>query len=485
MSKVLLVRMLSWFSIWVTATNLIGQVTLTGADLVEFLTLPYLQNVKPNGITIMWELDSQVVSQVEYGIDETYGEFTPATVESSGFNTFIYRCVLTGLSPGLRYHFRVVSGGNADQDRSFRTAPDGPADFSFGVWSDSQGFNRGAYPPDPLEPTKRMMAHLAESGVDFAVTAGDLAENGNAYQDTRDFYLDRIAKFLGQTVPWFVAWGNHDGSRSAVLRKFADMPSKDRPGFDPGYGSFSFDYGGCHFICIDFLTMRSDIDNWLESDLQSPANRDARFTFLFVHVPPYCEVWIDGDGYLRANLVPLMEQYGVDACFSGHTHEYSRGFLHHVHYCVTGGGSWLDLTEPLVADWEHMTVGGQHSIPGVSRPGPNRGGGLINEYVRVQVDQVSFEAFMEGFEPDGKSIGVLDSFGSSLPIIQVYMNADRDEIQLTWIGGSGPFQLQKTAELMDNWENIGNLRDDGNRSVAVPIGPGTAFYRVLEIRPGP
>ena len=161
-----------------------------------------------------------------------------------------------------------------------------------------------------------------------------------------------------------MAWGNHDGGSSTVIRQFADLPSQQRPGYGPGYGSYSFDYAGCHFICIDYASSALDIATWLEGDLQSTANRNARFTFLFIHVPPYCELWIDGDAGLRAALVPLMEEYGVDVCFSGHTHEYSRGFLNGVHYCITGGGSWLDSPEVLVADWPHMTVGGQHAIPG-------------------------------------------------------------------------------------------------------------------------
>jgi hypothetical protein len=52
----------------------------------------------------------------------------------------------------------------------FSTAPDGFADFSFGVWSDSQGYNHGDFDPDPTEPTKAIFDHMVGEGVDFAVT---------------------------------------------------------------------------------------------------------------------------------------------------------------------------------------------------------------------------------------------------------------------------------------------------------------------------
>ncbi len=391
----------------------IQTVSVTGPVLVEFLTPPYLQNVRTNAIAVMWELNTAVEATVEYGLDTAYGLQAACTHESSGAGTETYRATLTDLEPGTTYHYRALVDGQAGPGGTFTTAPAEPTAFSFAVWSDSQGSNHGTYAADPLEPTKSMFRHMATNGIQFAVTAGDLAENGASYSDTRQYYLDRVALLLGTAVPWFVAWGNHDAGATAVIRRFADLPSQQRAGFTPGYGSYSFDYAGCHFICIDYASMTSDISTWLESDLQSTANRDARFTFLFIHVPPYCELWIDGNAWLRATLVPLMEAYGVDVCFSGHTHEYSRGFLNGIYYCVTGGGSWLDFPEVLVADWTHMTVGGHHAIPGVVKPNAESGGGLINEYVRVEVTESACTVSMLGFAPDGTPLGVFDQFALS------------------------------------------------------------------------
>lgn len=388
-------------------------VQVAGSTVVQLLTPPYLQNVKPDGITIMWELDLPVDAEVEYGPGPTYGSRAACTRTPSGANTQIYKCVLTGLDPGTTYHYRTWAGGHEGQSGLFTTAPTGSPNFAFSVWSDSQGSNHGTYDADPLEPTKSFLRHMATNGVAFAVASGDMAENGGSYSDTRQYYLDRVARLLGSTVPWYVGWGNHDGGPDTVIRKFADFPSKNRPGYTPGYGSYSFDYAGCHFIAIDYAASTSDILTWLEADLQSEANTNAKFTFLFIHVPPYCELWLDGDSFLRSELVPLLENYGVDVCFSGHTHEYSRGYLNGVYYCVTGGGSWLDFPEMLITDWEHMTVGGYHSIPGVERLRPDGGGGLVNEYVRVEITGNSFTASMIGFTPDGKEIGVLDRFSSS------------------------------------------------------------------------
>ncbi len=463
----------------------IQTVTVSGDPVVEFLTPPYLQNVRPDGITLMWELDAPATVKVECGPPGGPVLDQISIPQPSGAGTSIHRCVLSGLDAGKSYQFKTWIGAREGPRGEFRTAPAGPEDFSFAVWSDSQGSNHGSYSADPLEPTRSMMRHMAAGGIDLAVTTGDLAENGNAYTDTRQYYLDRVARWLGPTVPWFVGWGNHDGGRDSIIRKFADLPSKNRPGFGPGYGDFSFDYAGCHFVCLDYDSDWTAAMVWLEADLQSEANRKARFTFLFVHVPPFCELWIDGNNFLRERLVPLMETHGVDVCFSGHTHEYSRGFLNGVFYCITGGGSWLDTPESLVRDWPHMTVGGYHAIPGIAKPGPTRGGGLINEYVRVDVQGDWLTASMIGFAPDGTPRGVFDTFVRQSeqhppePLTIVGAVQVPNGLELHWAGPDGPYQLQHRSILgLDEWADWGAPLEAAARSVTVPIEGRTGFFRI-------
>ncbi|MCX7426757.1 MAG: cadherin-like domain-containing protein, partial [Planctomycetia bacterium] len=403
--------------------TLVQTIDVFGDVTAEFITMPYLQNVTDESIVIMWETDVLVPITVEYGLTDAYGSSVAAASEASGFNgTYIYKAELTGLAAQSEYHYRVMADGETalTGDRQFTTGTSEAIDFSFASWSDSQGTNHGAWSADPLEPTTSMMAHMAASGVDFAFDTGDLAESGSSYPNTRDYYLDRVAKYLGQTVPWFNAWGNHDtSSSSSIIRRFADMPSKDRSGYTPGFGSYYFTYADCLFIAIDYSDQGVITSGWLENLLKSDLNKNARFTILGTHVPPYCELWLDGNSTLRGTLVPLMEEYGVDVCISGHTHEYERGYLNGVHYVITGGGSWLDFPESLVYDWPLITVGGYHDLPAswasesspgvLGEPQPIRGG-LVNEYVTFDVTGDHLTVKMHGFNADGSYIGVLDAF---------------------------------------------------------------------------
>jgi hypothetical protein len=392
-----------------TSPQLCATVAVTGDPTVEFLTPPYLMSVAQDGITIMWEANDALNGAVNIeGLEHPH----TASCEPSGFGTYIYKAELTGLKPGTDYTATVeltqdgLSDFHLAQSIQFTTAPPEAVPFTFSVWSDSQGHNHGAHEADIYEPTNSMFDHMVAQDVAFGVACGDMAEDGGAYEDTRNYFLNRVSKHLGVHKPFFVAWGNHDDYRDAALRKFASFPKRDVPGYTNSYGSYSFDYAGCHFVCIDYATQWPDIFHWVEQDLK--ANQDAKFTFLFIHEPPYCELWIDGESTMRAQLVPLLERYGVDAVFSGHTHEYERGYLNGVHYCITGGGSWLDHGEPVVKDWPHMTVGGAQDIPGFKN-------GLVNEYVRVSVGEDSWKAETIGFKPDGTEIGVIDTFSSDDP----------------------------------------------------------------------
>ncbi len=402
-------------------------VAVTGPIRLTVVTPPYLQNASPTGMVVMAEIKEEAPLVLRYGPTTAYGGEMAFTSESHSGGARFYRARVAGLAPATTYHYQLATadGEPVTDDATFRTAPEAWEDVSFSLWADSQGTNHGAWSADPLEPTVSMMKHMVASGVDFGVTAGDLAESGGSYQDTRDYYLDRVARHLGTKVPWFNAWGNHDsGSPNAPLRRASDMPSGAREGFSSGHGSFDFLWAGIYFVCLDYFYQEEITNGWLAARLASPAAQAARFRIVVNHVPPYCERWIDGDATLRATLVPLLEAHHVDLVVSGHTHEYERGFRNGVHYLITGGGSWLDHTEPIVRDWPHMTVGGAQDVAGAWARESSRGvlgaprpivGGLFNEYVLATARGRHLRLETHAFHADGSFLGVLDAFDIGTP----------------------------------------------------------------------
>ncbi|NLD61285.1 hypothetical protein GX645_02405 [Candidatus Sumerlaeota bacterium] len=391
---------------------------------VKVKTPPYLQNMKTNEMTIMWETSTDNAATVEYGTTTAYGQTATPTAIASKAATYIHKAVLTSLTPDTLYHYRVKNVGADPEytdDATFKTAPDtNTGDFAFAFWSDSQGAVNGSND----HPTNDLFDHMAAQGIDFAVTAGDLSEAGDSSAHVRNFFLNRTCAHLGTKVPFFIAWGNHDAYNTEppqgelnFIRQCASLPSQDRtdqPGkVNAGRGGFSYTYRGVYFCFIDDLHPDDIINGWLDAELASDACKNARMRVCVVHQPPYCDMWVDGTPSYRTNLVPKLEANNFVLCLSGHTHEYERGFLNNINYVICGGASWLDLTEPIVKDWEHITVGGAHNMDGAPRAG------LLHGYTLFNISDGVVTAQFHTFSSTGEYTGIKDSFIINLPVAAV------------------------------------------------------------------
>ena len=300
-----------------------------------FVVKPYLQNVSQSGIVVMWE-DDLPDGYVEYGLDNSCEQKASGTTTETEANTFIHTVPIQGLLPESTYHYQVVQGSDSTWESTFRAAPHQDTPFTFAVWADSQTG------PQPFET---LLDTMVASKVDFAVGVGDMATDGGIYADVHNYHVGPLTKKSGGRLPWFQTWGSHDG-KDRIVYDYVSLPDRG--------GTFSFNYGNSHFTLLSIHHLDEEHAEWLRNDLASPEAQNATFRFFFVHNPPYCILWLDGDPWLREHVVPLLEEYNVDFVFSGHTHDYERGYHNGVCYVVNGGGSWLDYHEPIVGHWDFL-----------------------------------------------------------------------------------------------------------------------------------
>ncbi len=450
--------------------TIIQSIQITGPPIVTFLTPPYLQNMASDRIAVMWETAEDLQLDLTFGLPGLTSSPVAGERVPSGGGTFLHRALIGGLTPGTTYHYQITGNGESiTPTASFRTAPAVWEDFKFGALGDTQTTNGNTWQADPWEPAKIMLDHMASRGTSFGLAVGDLAQDGNTYPNTRNSFLNRWAAVYGPHRPFYIAWGNHDGSSpSHPLRLSADLPSRwqtsESPSTrTPGYGNYTFSHAGVFFVCLEYFETNNksntdptnDITNgWLDTVLSSPAATHARFRILSVHVPPYCERWINGNANLRSQLVPRLERYNVDLCLSGHMHGYERGRINDVQYVITGTGSYLDFSEPLVADWSATTddglwLGGHHSVPGLyATQSSNRilgtpqpiSGGLFHGYSEITVRDRYLRLDQHAFNADGSYIGILDTLE---------------------IGGSDPGPDTDGDGMRDIWE-IANQLDPNN-----------------------
>ncbi len=160
---------------------------------------------------------------------------------------------------------------------------------------------------------------------------------------------------------------------------------------------------------------------WIEQDLKK-ASESAQWIFAFKHQPPYSEGWsggyYDGEPYIRNDLVPLLEQYGVDMLFAGHTHDYERGLPHPPYnpatgernttvYIITGGGG-SSLDDHKYKEWGQIDVPDHRATPHSNEK--DEGQYYKYHYCWVRVDGGSLEFEAREVLPDGRDGGVFDRF---------------------------------------------------------------------------
>jgi len=292
--------------------------------------------------TVSWmtRTDLGADSVVQYGSAPEYGNFhsaksvtLPDKHPDSG--AFYYNHGrLSGLDPDTTYHYRCRGDAGWSENCSFRTAPSGPAAFTFAVVGDVQGRSRSA-------KWKAASDFIAARNVAFWIPVGDLVQEG-LIQEQWDHFFSDAAK-LCRSIPIMPVIGNHD----TYARKNSDaqnpvnylgqfrLPSNDNPDFEGNW--YSFDYGNAHFVVLNAYPFPDDMEKierpihrfqqdvisnvqgeWLEEDL---AASDRMWKFVSFHPPVYSSASHGLDTlWLRDVWGQTMDKHSVNAVFSGHTH---------------------------------------------------------------------------------------------------------------------------------------------------------------------
>ena len=308
----------------------------------------YLQMLDHDGVTLRWrteEAERGVVSYSERGKAGALHEVVEGDERQE------HEVQLTGLSAKTYYRYTV---GNVQGDRHyggeaywFHTAPQPGAVQPVRLWV--QG-DPGYY--SELAQAVRdsafawMKRHPRENLplLDLWLTTGDNAyKSGNA-QQFHDHLFEPYADLL-RNYPYWPAYGNHDARRWVFFDLFrfpVDGEMGGVPSGSPHY--FSFDYANTHIVFLDTeeegLAGDDEMAQWLRADLS--ATRREWIIVLFHH-PPYTKGSHDSDdtydslgrmGRVRENIVPILEDAGVDLVISGHSHVYERSYLIDCHYAA-------------------------------------------------------------------------------------------------------------------------------------------------------
>jgi hypothetical protein len=147
------------------------------------------------------------------------------------------------------------------------------------------------------------------------------------------------------------------------------VPGTDSLWTDQSRLSYSFDFGGDHFVILstDAVARESRISwHWLKNDLKDAHENGARHIFLFGHKPPFPSHYESESGMeefkaSRDSMWAVIEKYNCDAYFGSHFHLWDSVQMHK-------GKTWEIVCgnsgAPMGKDWPQSYYG--YTIVGVS-----------------------------------------------------------------------------------------------------------------------
>ena len=300
---------------------------------------PYLQNVSTSEVTLRWHTDVSSDSRVWLGTRPD----RLSLVESDPDRGTSHLLRITGLEPGSRYYYAI---GSRDAQLAygaeyyFETAPAGAERTRIWVLGDS-----GTGTSSQREVRDAYYRDAGASETDLILMLGDNAYENGSLAEYQAKLFD-VYKDILRHVPLWPTFGNHDGhrasseSQSGPYYELFTLPQDGEAGGVPSgtEAYYSFDFGNIHFVCLNsYDVSRAPGDpmlSWLEEDL---AANDRDWTIAFFHHPPYSKGSHDSDtnermSEMRANVLPVLEEHGVDLVLSGHSHTYERSMLLDGHY---------------------------------------------------------------------------------------------------------------------------------------------------------
>ena len=272
---------------------------------------PFLLGVYPDRAALMWETKTEGPFKLYYGRDgklDKYVESVPET-NQAGEETvkklvYIHKVWLEDLEPGRFYDYRVTGPGFEDNIYGFRAVPENADEVRFIVYGDSR-----------TRPSvhRRLVKQMKNQKVDFVVNCGDLVTEGDKYEQWGPQFFGPL-KGLAETVPVYIARGNHEGNSGNFEKLLVPKGRKN---------SFGFDCGPVHYFCADNVTEGLEDEARLKLIIADAGASDAKWKFVSYHVPSvnfggHWSAW----GYPDA--LPGLSKAGVDFVLAGHSHLYER-----------------------------------------------------------------------------------------------------------------------------------------------------------------
>jgi len=309
---------------------------------------PYLNLATSSSVIVKWRTLTATDSKVKYGTSPSNLNL----IATSPIFTNNHELTITGLNPSTIYYYSIGYNGvdltSASSQTYFKTAPVQGTNGNYKFWVIGDA---GTAAAGQRETRDGFLQYTNNSPIDGWIWLGDNAYEGgkdNEYQ-SNVFSNNTYENELKRVVVW-PAPGNHDYNNSipfspdpAYYDIFTLPTQAEAGGLASGTEKYySYNYGNVHFISLDSYDEGRDVTDpmaqWLTNDL---AANTQPWVIAYWHHPPYTKGshnsdnsnFLDGELVdMRENILPILENGGVDLVLNGHSHSYERSFLLDSHY---------------------------------------------------------------------------------------------------------------------------------------------------------
>jgi hypothetical protein len=213
--------------------------------------------------------------------------------------------------------------------------------FRFAIVSDRTGGHRA-------KVFSQAVARVNLLQPEFVMSVGDLIEGYTLKEDRIKEEWDEFDGYVKRfQMPFFYVPGNHDMTNKTEVAKWGERYGKKY---------YHFTYKNVLFLCLcsenppDMGTIDKEQQEWAAKTLE--ANKDAKWTFVFLHKPIWAARDLQKNGWAAVEKALAGRKYNV---FCGHVHRYQvfeRNGTKYYQLATTGGGSKLRGVE--YGEFDHV-----------------------------------------------------------------------------------------------------------------------------------
>ena len=322
-----------------------GKIALTPGDTEADLNFAWYSETKGLQPAVkVWEAGKEDEAKIVRG---TATAIDASNNQGSTYAAYNYVSIKGYFEESKEYKYQYTDNYNGEstiwsEAEDYKTAD--TSEFSVIVTGDPQigaSGSSGQGTADDLDIARdtynwnKTMEAATEKYPDAALllSVGDQVDYASANTTTdmairESEYAGYLYPSIFRSLPIAATIGNHDTMGVDYTQHFNNPNSEDNLGATAAGSDFYFSYGDVLFICLNSNNRNQEEHRALMEEAVAN-NPDAKWRIAYFHA----DIYGSGTGHsdtdatgIRIVLAPLMDEFDIDICLTGHDHTYSRSY---------------------------------------------------------------------------------------------------------------------------------------------------------------